>query len=613
MSEVDYELEDETYSAKVDRALLLRIIGLTRPYLLWTLGFLGAVSAVSALDAYFTYLGSRIVDEGILAGNMQVLWSIVLQYGVIMLFQALAVFIFIWLAGFLGQRIKYDLRKQMFNRLQTLSFSYFDRTPVGWLMARGNSDADRVSDLVSWGFLDITWTVVNITSTLIFMFILQWRLALLVLLIVPILVIVASRFQVLILKEYRQVRKVNSQITSAYNENITGVRVVKALVREDKNLNEFQDLTSEMYRAAFRAAWLSALFLPIVQMISALAVGVIVWYAGANTLTAFGLSIGGIQAFVSYVIFMLWPIQELARVYAEMQRAIASAERIFSLVDTEPEIFDQPQAQPAPNLRGEIVFDDVSFGYKDAQTVLHHFNLTVRPGETIALVGATGAGKSTIVNLLCRFYEPTAGKIRIGGTDYTQYTLDSIHSRLGVVLQTPHLFSGTVRENLRYGRLTATNEEIIAAAQMAEAHEFISALEKGYDTEVGEGGVLLSTGQKQLISLARAILAQPDLLIMDEATSSVDTMTEALIQKAMERLMKGRTSFVIAHRLSTIRNADRILVLEKGRIAEIGSHPELLKAQGHYYRLYTTQFRTERLAELENTVVVGDISAVGAG
>ena len=305
------------------------------------------------------------------------------------------------------------------------------------------------------------------------------------------------------------------------------------------------------------------------------------------------MTIGGIQAFVSYLTFMMWPVQDLARVYAEMQHSIASAERIFKLADTPAEVHDRPEAVPASTLLGEIEFDHVDFHYEDRKPVLTDFTLEVKPGEMIALVGPTGGGKSTIVNLLCRFYEPRQGQIRIHGRDYTEFTLESIHSKIGIVLQTPHLFSGTVRENIRYGRLEASNEEVEQAAKVAGAHDFIVTLEKGYEHNVGEGGNLLSVGQKQLISLARAVLSRPELFIMDEATSSVDTLTESLIQRGIEALMKGRTSFVIAHRLSTIRRADRIIVIEEGRIIEQGTHSELLKRRGHYYRLYTQQFRHE--------------------
>jgi ATP-binding cassette subfamily B protein len=305
------------------------------------------------------------------------------------------------------------------------------------------------------------------------------------------------------------------------------------------------------------------------------------------------MSIGSMQAFLGYLTFMLWPILELARVYAEMQNSVASAERVFSLVDSEPEIVDRPGAVDPGTIRGDIEFHHLNFYYEEDKPVLQDFNLMVKQGETIALVGPTGGGKSTIVNLVCRFYEPTEGIIKIGGTDYTQFTLHSIQSRIGVVLQTPHLFSGSIRDNIRYGRLDATDEEVETAAKLAHAHEFVVEMANGYDEEVGEGGNLLSTGQKQLISLARAMLAKPEIFVMDEATSSVDTLTEALIQQGMETLMEGRTSFIIAHRLSTIKKADRILVIEEGRITEMGTHAELIRAEGHYHSLYTKQFQRE--------------------
>ncbi|MBN1260546.1 MAG: ABC transporter ATP-binding protein, partial [Anaerolineae bacterium] len=301
--------------------------------------------------------------------------------------------------------------------------------------------------------------------------------------------------------------------------------------------------------------------------------------------------IGGLQAFLSYLTFMMWPIQDMARVFAEMQQSVASAERVFSLIDAQPDVVDHEGARDLADLRGEIDFENVGFYYEKEKDVLADFDLHVAAGERIALVGPTGGGKSTIVNLICRFYEPTSGVLRIDGHDYTELTQHAIQSRIGMVLQTPHLFSGTVRENIRYGRLEASDEEVEAAAQMACAHDFIVELEHGYDEEVGEGGVLLSVGQKQLISLARAVLADPDILIMDEATSSVDTLTESRIQRGMEAVMAGRTSFVIAHRLSTIKKADRILVIHEGRIVEQGSHAELIRTRGRYYDLYTRQFR----------------------
>jgi ATP-binding cassette subfamily B protein len=584
------EIEEEEYTSQLTAPVFKRIVKLVAPYWTWVIGFAVTILFVSALDAYFTFINKNIVDTGINMKNSATVMRLATTYGSFILLQAAMVFTCIYLAGVLGERVQYDLRRNMFNHLQDLSLSFYSQMAVGRLMARVTSDSGRVSELVTWGVLDSTWAVVNITTSAFFMMLINWRLGLAVLLIVPVLIIIAVQFRKKILVEFRSSRRANSKITGAYNENIQGVRVVKALGREDENLVEFQELTDKMYRASYRAAWLSALFLPAVQIVSSVALGFIVWYGGVQSQMGL-LTIGGIQAFVAYLTFMLWPVQDLARVYAEMQHSIASAERIFKLLDTQSEVRDRPDAIPAQTLLGEIEFDHVDFYYEDRKPVLTDFTLTVQPGETIALVGPTGGGKSTIVNLLCRFFEPQAGTIRINGRDYTDYTLQSIHSRIGIVLQTPHLFSGSVRENIRYGRLEATDAEVEEAAQIAGAHEFIITLDKGYDQNVGEGGNLLSVGQKQLISLARAVLAKPELFIMDEATSSVDTLTEALIQRGMEALMQGRTSFVIAHRLSTIRRANRIIVIENGCIAEQGTHAQLLRQRGHYYNLYTQQFR----------------------
>ncbi len=587
--------EEEEFETKFNGNTMRRILGLTRPHIKIVIGFMIAILIVAGMDSVFTYLSKLIIDDGIVAGSESTMVRLLMYYGGLAILQAIMVFAFIYMVSLLGERVRFDLRQKMFNHLQDLSLSYYSRTPVGWIMARVTSDSDRVADLITWGLLDSTWAVMSILSAMGFMLFINWRMALIVFAMLPILFFVALEFRKRILGEFRNVRKVNSKITGAYNENITGVRVVKALGRQEENLREFSGLTSEMYKASYRAAWLSALFLPSVQIITAVALGSIVWYGGLQA--QYGMmTIGSIQAFVSYVTFMMWPIQDLARVFAEIQHAIASAERIFSLLDSVPSVANRPNAFDPGTIRGDIEFIHTTFWYEDddeKKPVLQDFNLHVKRGETIALVGPTGGGKSTIVNLICRFYEPEDGWIKIGGNDYRDYSLNAIQSRIGVVLQTPHLFSGTVRENIRYGRLEATDEEIETAAKLAGAHDFIMRLDKGYDQEVGEGGNQLSVGQKQLISLTRAIMAQPEIFVMDEATSSVDTLTEALIQKGMENLMKSCTSFVIAHRLSTIKRADRILVIEEGKVAEQGTHAELLRRQGKYYQLYTKQFRSQ--------------------
>jgi ATP-binding cassette subfamily B protein len=591
MSEYDH-FEEEEFTTQFSGRVVARIFRQAKPYWTWVVGFMVMIALCSVLDALFTFLSKRIIDEGIVGRDAVRLLRLIELYGGLAVLQAGAVFGFVYWAGVLGERIHYDIRRKLFEHLQELSFSYFDRTPVGWIMARVTSDAGRMADLITWGLVDVTWAALNIVTSLGFMLAINWRLALIVLAIVPVMMVVAVWFRTRILTQFREVRKRNSKLTGAYNENVNGVRVVKALVREERNLAEFSEQSSELYKAAYRAAWLSALFLPAIQIIGAFGLGAIVWYGGLRA-RAGALTIGGIQAFLSYVTFMLWPIQDLARVFAEMQRSVASAERVFSLMDAEPEIVDREDALDPGSIRGAIEFDGVDFYYEEDKPVLAGFDLHVKPGERIALVGPTGGGKSTIVNLVCRFYEPKRGMIRINGQDYREFTQQSVQARVGMVLQTPHLFSGTIRENIRYGRLDATDEEIEDVARVARAHDFIIEMEKGYDEEVGEGGMLLSVGQKQLISLARAVLADPDVFIMDEATSSVDTLTEARIQQGMEAMMQGRTSFVVAHRLSTIRNADRILVIEGGRIAEMGTHQELIRARGHYHSLYTKQFRRE--------------------
>jgi ATP-binding cassette subfamily B protein len=607
MSEV-HSFEEEDFSGALTGKVALRIIAQIKPYYLRVIGFMLAIGLVSFLDSYFTFLSKRIIDEGIAAKNMVALRQILIQYGALILVQAAAVFIFIYFAGILGERVQYDLRKKLFNHLQRLSLSYYNITPVGWIMSRVTSDSERVASLVTWRFLDFIWAGLNIITATYFMIKINWRLGLIVVAIIPVLVVVAGQFKKKIIIEFRQVRKINSKITGSYNENITGVRVIKAFNREKQNMLEFGELTDQMYEAGFRAAWLSALFLPVVMIISAFALGSVIWYGGLQAQIG-GMTIGGIQAFISYINFMIWPIQDLARVYAELQRSIASAERIFSLLDTNPEIYNLPDAVDTSSLAGDIVFDDVCFYYEeDEEVVLENFSLDVTQGETIALVGPTGGGKSTIVNLLCRFFEPRSGRILINGKDYTELTLESIQSRIGIVLQTPHLFSGTIEENIRYGKLDATVDEIVQASKLAGAHEFILTLEKGYQEDVGEGGNLLSVGQKQLISLARAVLRRPDIFIMDEATSSVDTITEAMIQRGMENLMEKRTSIIIAHRLSTIRKADRILFIKDGAIAEVGSHRELLKKKGLYYRLYTQQFRKDMALEFSSSSLLSSNS-----
>ncbi len=581
------ELDDEV---NLQSGVLSRLLKLLKPY--WVLVVLGilSIALVSWLDAYYTVLNKRIIDEGILTRDIETMTRLFWNYGFIVLGQVVAFFVMLLCVGVQGERLRYDLRKRLFNHLQSLSLSYFSKTPIGWIMSRVTSDTEKMGDLLTWGIIDTMWALTNIGFAVYFMLQLNTTLALIVIISLPVMIIVSFKFRIKIYYHYRKSRKANSKMTASLNENITGVRVVKALLREDKNLENFKVLSTDMFRESYRAGFLSAIYLPTIQTVSAISLVLVLWRGGLMVGNSM-LSVGTLQAFVSYIMTILWPIQDLARVYAEMQNAIASSERVFSLLETKPEIHDRENVLPVDSLVGDVEFENVSFHYEDGEPVIQNLSFHIPQGQKVALVGTTGGGKTTIVNLLCRFYEPSSGTIRIAEHDYLEYPLDDIQSRIGVVLQIPHLFSGSIRENLRYGRLDATDEEIEQAAKLAGAHDFIVKFEKGYDSDVGEGGNQLSVGQKQLISIARALLADPDIFVMDEATSSVDTLTEALIQKGMLQLMTGRTSFIIAHRLSTIKSADQIFVIEDGQIAESGSHKSLIQQRGIYYNLYTKQFR----------------------
>ena len=527
---------------------------------------------------------------------------------------SLCVLGFISVGGRMRTGVGHDIRKEGFENLQELSFSFYDRRPVGWLMARMTSDCERLTNILVWGLLDIVWGFTTMLGVTVAMLAVDWRLALTILAVVPPLAWISHVFQRRILESSRVVRKTNSRLTASYNEGIMGVRTSKAFVREEQNLSEFSGLAGEMNTASVRNALQSALYLPIVLVLSSLAVALVLSVGGGRVL-AMAIPLGTLVMFISYCRLFFDPIQELARLFAEMQMAQASAERVLGLIEAEPEIQDSPAVRAAmtrhaasrsqqgvaadghPDHIGQLSFRGVGFKYEGGQEVLRDFDLTVEAGQTIALVGQTGGGKSTILSLLCRFYEPTAGAIEIDGVDLRERSLHWLQSNLGIVLQAPQLFSGTIADNIRYGDLDASDEEVEGAARLVGAHEFILEQEQGYATEVGEGGGRLSTGQKQLVSFARAILKSPRILVMDEATSSIDTETEKRIQSALERVLEGRTSFVIAHRLSTIRGADRILVIEHGRIVESGRHADLLARGGRYHALYTQQSLREKAPE----------------
>ncbi len=599
-------IQEQDYTQKFSFSLWKKILRLTPAYYGKLIRLCLWMVLTAVIDIAFPLMTRYAIDELIPAGNMDGVPAFAAVYVALVLLQVLAIFRFLYLGGRVETGICYEFRKMGFRKLQELPFSYFDRMPVGYLMTRLTSDAVRLSETVGWSLVDLVWGTVVLVLGMGVMFVLNWQLTLIVLLVIIPLMFVTDFFEKRILKAHRQVRKLNSQITGAFNEGIMGAKTTKTLVREDENMREFSELTQKMRKTAVHAASLSSLYLPIVVSLGSVATAYALWKSGEMSLQGL-MTLGTVQLFVNYTVQLFEPIRSIAGTFSEMQSAQAAAERVVSLIETEPDIQDTPEViarfgdsfdprrENWPDLKGDITFEHVDFQYKDGERVLTDFNLHVEAGQTIALVGATGAGKSTIVNLLCRFYEPTAGRILIDGTDYRERSQLWLQSHLGYVLQEPHLFSGTIMENIRYSRLDATDEEVMEAARLVNAEPFILKFEKGYQTEVGEGGSRLSTGEKQLISFARALLAQPAIFVLDEATSSVDTETEAIIQEAIGKVLSDRTSFIIAHRLSTIRNADRILVIEDGKMIEDGTHKELLRKKGVYWRLYTNQFQEERL------------------
>ncbi len=591
-----------------------------RPYLRDFVGL--AISAVllAASEGLFTMLLKYTIDVVRSGRPGEALLPLAATYLAVSLVFALSVMAFIRQAGRISTGVAHDIRSKAFGHLQDLSFSFYDRRPAGWLVARLTSDCDRISRTIAWGSLDIIWGSCMVVGLSVIMLVYDWKLGLLVLTIMPPLVLVSAFFQKRILTASRAVRKHNSTITAGYNECIMGVRTTKVLVREAQNLREFEDKTGKMYEHSVLNAILTSTYLPIVLVLGSIGSGIALWVGGSRAVAAAeagaSVEIGTLILFISCAGMLIWPILEMARVFSELQGTQAAAERVFGLIETEPDVRDTPEALAAlaryrdlapvegtaPDGHDEriehIEFRNVSFEYVGGPTVLGDFSLTVRAGQTVALVGPTGGGKTTVVSLLCRFYEPTAGEILINGVEYRKRSLAWLQGNLGIVLQQPHLFNDTVAENIRYGRLDATDDEVADAAGKVHAHDFISEMADAYQTSVGEGGSTLSTGQKQLVSLARAVLADPQIFVMDEATSSVDTETEGLIQDGLAGVLAGRISFIIAHRLSTIRSADMILVIDGGRIVEQGTHASLIADRGRYYELYTNQFAEERTIQL---------------
>lgn len=597
---------EQEFTSKIDISIWKRFLHHAVVFKREFIFLITSMVGLAILENVTPLLARYAINNFIKNNNSDGIVTYSLVYLGIIVLQAVAIRFFLYYAGRIETGLNFEIRRAGFHRLQDLSFSYFDRTPVGWIMSRMVADTNRLSEVLAWSLVDIAWGLATILTIIVTMFIMDVRLALLALALIPVLLIVSWLFQKHLLAVHRKIRRINSRLTGAFNEGIMGARTSKTLRRETENNKEFAETADGLYRESVKASVFAALFMPVVSFLGAVGTALVLTFGGQMVISGVILT-GTLYAFVLYVTRLWDPIKHVARFMTSLQSAQAAAERVMSLLSENPEIKDTPDVlarygpvdgegrEPWPAMHGEVEFRNVGFSYGGEEVILDDFNLHVPAGQVIALVGETGSGKSTLVNLACRFYEPTSGQILIDGVDYRERPMLWLYANLGYVLQTPHLFSGTVADNIRYGNLEATQEQIETAARMVSAHNFITRLENGYETPVGEGGSRLSTGEKQLVSFARAILADPRIFVLDEATSSVDTETEVLIQQAIQAVLKGRTAFIIAHRLSTIRQADRILVISEGKIVEEGTHHELMRRQGQYRQLYMNQFIQESI------------------
>ena len=583
---------EELYDKALDPQVAKRLFGYLAPYA-WKM----ILSSVLMLGATISsvigpYLVKVAIDDGLVAGNLDILRNTVLIYLGAAIVRWAFIYIRVNVMAQVGQSVIYDMRKQLFEHLQNLSLSFYSRYSVGRVITRVINDVETLREFITWAVLAIARDLFMIVGIIIAMLALNVKLSLLTFITIPLMILATYIYRRTARFAYRRVRAAVSWVNSVLAENINGVRVVQAFSRQERNYGLFRDYTNRYHlQTAIHAAKVAASFLPVVDVLGALATAAVVWIGGTAVLGE-SITAGVLVGFVLYIDRYFEPIRDLSRRFDTLQSTMAGGERILALLDTEIEVRDAEHAKDLPAIDGEVRFENVSFHYSDDPTlVLDQIDLDVKAGETIAFVGETGAGKTTIVKLLTRFHDPTAGCVRVDGVDLRTVTQRSLRRQMGMVLQDPFLFNGSVRENVLFGRLKATEQEVIAAAQAVGAHDFIIGLKNGYDTSVEEGGVLLSVGQRQLISFARALLADPRILILDEATSSVDIQTEQIIQAALTKLLKGRTSFVIAHRLSTITSADRIVVIHDGKIVEQGTHSELLANQGVYFELYKTGFQ----------------------
>lgn len=597
--------EEQEYKKPFSFQVWAKMLPFFKPYKKYFVITIGLNLLLAGIDVLVPLFQSYAIDHFIVPDTLDGISIFAGVYIGLIVLQTVFVYVSVHAATTIEMCVGKDLKWAQFEHLQTLSFSYYNTTPVGYIHARVMSDTLKIAGMTAWGLVDMFWAFVYVVSVFGIMLLLNWKLALIIMMIVPCIALLTVYFQNKILHWNRKVRKINSQITNAYNEGITGVRTSKSMVVEEDNQNNFFKITKKMHQAAIHSARLNAIYIPTILLFSSIACAIVL-ERGGHMVQEELLQLGTLSVFISYAVVIFEPIQQLARLLADLISCQANIERVTDLLEQEPNVCDSPEVEEKygdmfhpkkknwEEIQGDITFEDVSFRYPDGKEyVLEHFNLHVPAGTNVAIVGETGAGKSTLVNLLGRFFEPTRGRILIDGKDYRLRSQLWLHSQIGYVLQNPHLFSGTLYDNIRYGRLDATDEEVREAAKQVSADVVAEKLEQGYESDVGESGGRLSTGEKQLISFARAILANPRIFVLDEATSSIDTQTEQLIQQATDHLLKGHTSFVIAHRLSTIRRADVILVVKDGKIIEQGTHKELLQAKGYYYELYSRQFEEE--------------------
>lgn len=597
--------EEQEYHKPFRLKVWAKMLSFFNPYKKYFAITLGLNIFLAGVDVLTPLFQSYAIDHFIVPDTLDGIYTFAFVYISMIVMQTISVYGSVHAATTIEMCVGKDLKWAQFEHLQTLSFSYYNTTPVGYIHARVMSDTLKIAGVAAWGLVDMFWAFLYVVSVFVVMFVLNARLAVILLVIVPCIAVITVVFQNKILHWNRRVRRINSQITSAYNEGITGVKTSKTMGIESDNEEAFFERTSDMYRSAGKAAKLNAVYIPTILLFGS-AAAAFVLYRGGYMVQQDLIKLGTLSVFISYAVVIFEPIQQLARLLADLISCQANIERVMDLLEQTPDVTDRPdiiekygdnfhpKKENWEKIQGDIVFEDVSFMYPDGKEyVLEHFNLHILAGMNVAIVGETGAGKSTLVNLVGRFFEPTKGRILIDGVDYRERSQLWLHSQIGYVLQNPHLFSGTVRENIRYGRLDASDEEVEAAARSVSADEVVMKLKDGYDSDVGESGGRLSVGEKQLISFARAILAEPAIFVLDEATSSIDTVSEQLIQEATDKLLRGHTSFVIAHRLSTIRKADLILVVKDGKIIEQGTHKELLSEKGYYHDLYNKQFEEE--------------------